>query len=72
LATYLRTRELTSSPERHAELLLSATTGGPVIRHLFGVADPFADLPDVEVVGARVDMKRIREVVNLIASEWNS
>jgi AcrR family transcriptional regulator len=70
LAAYLRTRKLTRSPEQHAELLLSATTGGPVIRHLFGVDDPCADLPDDEIVGTRVDMKRIREAVKLIASKW--
>ena len=71
LAAYLHARKLTSDPEQHAELLLSATTGGPVIRHLFGVDDPCADLPDDEIVGARVDMKRIREAVELIASQWN-
>jgi AcrR family transcriptional regulator len=71
LAAYLRGRKLTRNPERHAELLLSATTGGPVIRHLFGVDEPRADLPDDEMIGARVDMKRIREAVELIASKWN-
>lgn len=71
LAAYLRTRKLTRSPEQHAELLLSATTGGPVIRHLFGVDDPCADLPDDEIIGTRVDMKRIRDAVKLIASKWN-
>jgi AcrR family transcriptional regulator len=72
LAAYLRTRKLTRSPEQHAELLLSATTGGPVIRHLCGVDDPCADLPDDEIVGTRVDMKRIREAVKLIASKWKT
>ncbi len=72
LAAYLRTRKLTRSPEQHAELLLSATTGGPVIRHLFGVDEPCADLPDDELIGTRVDMKRIREAVKLIASKWNN
>jgi hypothetical protein len=71
LAGYLRTRKLTRGAEQHAELLLSATTGGPVIRHLFGVDEPRADLPDDEMIGARVDMKRIREAVELIASKWN-
>jgi AcrR family transcriptional regulator len=71
LAAYLRTRKLTSRPEQHAELLLAATTGGPVIRHLFGVDEPCAELPDDEIVGTRVDMKRIREAVRLIASRWN-
>ena len=71
LALYLRTRKLTSRPEQHAELLLSATTGGPVIRHLFGVDDPHPDLPDDEMVGARVDLERIREAVQVIGSNWN-
>ncbi len=70
LAGYLRTRKLTRSPEHDAELVLAATTGGPVIRHLYGVDDPSADLPGDEMVGTRVDMKRIREAVKLIASKW--
>ena len=70
LATYLRARKLTRGPERHAELLLAATTGGPVIRHLYGVEDPCPDPPGAEPVGTRVDMKRIRETVKLIASKW--
>jgi AcrR family transcriptional regulator len=70
LAAYLRTRKLTRSPEQDAELLLSATTGGPVIRHLYGVDEPCADLPGDEMVGTRVEMKRIREAVKLIASRW--
>ena len=71
LAAYLRTRKLTRSPEQDAELVLAATTGGPVIRHLYGVDDPSDDLPGDEMVGTRVDMKRIREAVKLIASKWN-
>jgi AcrR family transcriptional regulator len=70
LAAYLRARKLTRSPEQDAEFLLSATTGGPVIRHLYGVEDPCADLPGDETVGTRVDLKRIREAVKLIASKW--
>jgi hypothetical protein len=70
LAAYLRTRKLTRSPEQDAELLLSATTGGPVIRHLYGVDEPCADLPGDEMVGTTVEMKRIREAVKLIASRW--
>jgi AcrR family transcriptional regulator len=71
LAAYLRARKLTRSPEEHAELLLSATTGGPVIRHLYGVDEPCADVPDQERIGTWIDMKRIREAVKLIASKWN-
>jgi AcrR family transcriptional regulator len=70
LAGYLRTRKLTRSPEQDAELLLAASTGGPVIRHLFGVDEPYVDPPGTESVGARADMKRIREAVRLIASKW--
>jgi AcrR family transcriptional regulator len=70
LAAYLRTRKLTRSPEQDAELLLAATTGGPVIRHLYGVDDPCADPPGDQTVGTRADMKRIREAVALIASKW--
>jgi hypothetical protein len=70
LAAYLRTRKLTRSPEQHAELLLAATTGGPVIRHLYGVDEPCADAPANESIGTWVDMKRIREAVKLIASKW--
>jgi hypothetical protein len=71
LAAYLRAGKLTRSPGQDAELLLSATTGGPVIRHLDGVDDPSADLPGDGTVGPRVDMKRIREAVKLIASKCN-
>ncbi len=71
LTGYLRTRKLTRNAEQHAELLLSATTGGPVIRHLDGVDEPSADLPDEEKIGAWVDLKRIREAVKLIASKWS-
>jgi AcrR family transcriptional regulator len=70
LAAYLRTRKLTRSPEQHAELLLAATTGGPVIRHLYGVDESCADVPSDEIIGTWVDMKRIREAVKLIASKW--
>jgi AcrR family transcriptional regulator len=72
LAAYLRARKLTRGPEQDAELLLSATTGGPVIRHLYGVEEPSADLPGDEAVGTRVEMKRIREAVKLIASKWKT
>jgi len=72
LAAYLRARKLTRSPEQHAELLLAATTGGPVIRHLYGVDDPCADPPGDESAGTRVDIKRIRETVQLIASKWKT
>lgn len=71
LAAYLRTRKLTRSPELHAELVLSAAAGGPMIRNLYGVDKPCADPPDAEMTGKRVDMKRIREAVKLIASRWN-
>jgi AcrR family transcriptional regulator len=72
LAAYLRAHKLTRGPEQHAELLLWATTGGPIIRHLYGVDEPCADLPDDEMTGTRVDMKKIREAVKLIASKWNA
>jgi len=70
LTAYLRTRKLIRNAEQHAELLIAATTGGPVIRHLYGVDEPSADLPDDEKISACVDLKRIREAVKLIASKW--
>jgi AcrR family transcriptional regulator len=70
LAAYLRTRKLTRSPEQHAELVLAATTGGPVIRHLYGVDEPCTEVPDEKSIGTWVDLKRIRESVKLIASKW--
>jgi len=72
LAGYLGARKLTRTPNQDAELVLAAATGGPVIRHLFGVDDPCPDPPDVEAVGARVDMKRIREAVKLFAARWTA
>jgi AcrR family transcriptional regulator len=71
LAAYLRTRKLTRSPEQHAEILLSAATGGAVIRHLYGVDESCADIPEDEGTGTWVDVKRIREAVKLIATTWN-
>src|SRR5262249_20316334 len=64
LAAYLRARE------QDAELILSAATGGPVVRHLYGVDEPCADPPGEKMTGTEVDMKRIRETVRLIASSW--
>jgi AcrR family transcriptional regulator len=72
LAAYLRARKLTRNSEQHAELLLAAATGGPVMRHLYGVDDPCADPLGDEAVGTRVDIKRIREAVRLIASNWRT
>ncbi len=70
LTAYLRTRHLVPDPDRHASLILSATTGGPVIRHLFGIDEPSAGLPDPTAVGARVDIGRVREAVVLASSVW--
>ena len=70
LAAYLIARKLTDRPESYAELLLSATTGGQLIRHLFGVDNPFPDLPTNEEIGKQIDMKRIREAVGIITSNW--
>jgi AcrR family transcriptional regulator len=72
LAAYLRSRKLTRSPEQHAEFLLSATIGAPVIRRLYGVEEPSADVPVEGQLGSCVDMKRVREAVKLIASSWNA
>jgi AcrR family transcriptional regulator len=72
LAAYLRARKLTRSPEQDAELLLAATTGGPVIRHLYGADEPCADVPDEKSIGTWVDMKRIREAVKLVGSKWKT
>jgi AcrR family transcriptional regulator len=72
LAAYLRARKLTRSPDQDAELVLAATTGGTVIRHLYGVDEPSADIPGDETAGTRVEMKRIREAIKLIASKWKN
>jgi AcrR family transcriptional regulator len=71
LASYLRAHKLVRNSEWHAELLLWGATGSAVIRHLYGVVESSADVPCDQVVGAQVDMKRIREAVKLIASKWN-
>jgi AcrR family transcriptional regulator len=70
LSTYLQARHLVSNPDAHARLLLSATTSGVAIRYLFGVESACAGLPDPKAIGARVDMKRIRSTIKLIASTW--
>ena len=72
LADYLRGRKLTRAAPRQAELLLSATAGGPMIRHLFGTVESPPDLPDAAAVGRRVDMRRVRETVGLLASQWRA
>ena len=71
LAAYLRDRGLTPCPEDQAELLLSATAGRPVIRHLFGVDEPAPDLPGHEAPGSRFDMAKIRAAVRLVATTWD-
>jgi hypothetical protein len=45
--------------------------GGAVIRHLYEVDGPCADVPDGRSIGTWVDLKRIREAVKLIAAKWN-
>jgi len=70
LASYLRAHKLVRNADRHAEILLWGTTGGTVIRHLYGVDESSAEMPDDRMVGAQVDTKRIREAVKLIASNW--
>jgi AcrR family transcriptional regulator len=70
LAAYLRARELTPCPEQDAELILSATAGWAILRYLFGVDVPSDEAPGDEMVETRVDMKRIRETVRLIAMTW--
>src|SRR5882724_4245982 len=51
LAAYIRTRKLIRHPEEHAALLLSAATGGAVLRHLYGVDKPCRALPEDESIG---------------------
>jgi len=70
LAAYLLARKLTRNPDQQAELLLSATTGGPVIRHLYGVDEPCGDIPGRDSIGTWVEIKKIREAVKLFASKW--
>jgi AcrR family transcriptional regulator len=70
LAAYLLARKLTRNPDQQAELLLSATTGGPVIRHLYGVDEPCGDVPGMDNISTFVDIKKIREAVKLFASKW--
>lgn len=70
LAAYIRSRKLTRHPEQHAGLLLSAATGGAVLRHLYGVDEPCPNLPDEESIGRHIDLKPIREVIKLLAIAW--
>lgn len=71
LAAYLADRRLTPTPDRDADLLLAATTAGPILRHLFGVDAPADDRPAAtDPVGARVDLDQIRATVRLVASRW--
>lgn len=70
LASYLRAHKLIRNPAPHAELLLWAATGSAVIRHLYGVDKSSSDAPDEHKIGAQADMKRIRDAVKIIASQW--
>ena len=70
LASYLRTRKLTRRPQQHAELLLSAATGGGVLRHLYGVHEPFPDVPDQDNIGKHIDLKPVREAIKMLAGSW--
>jgi AcrR family transcriptional regulator len=70
LAAYMHNRKLMRNPEMHAEFLLAATTGGPVVRHLYGVDEPCAEPPVRDSIDSWVDMKRIREAVKLFALNW--
>ena len=70
LAAYLRARDLVADPEGHASLILAATTGGPILRHLFGIDPSPAGLPDPKSIGARVDADRVRGAVTLVSSAW--
>ena len=45
LARYLKDRKLCRASDREAHLLLSATAGGAVIGHLYGVDDPHPTRP---------------------------
>jgi hypothetical protein len=71
LAAYLRARELAHSPEQHADLLLATATGALVIRHLYGVDEPPADVPEDGSIGTRVDLERLREAFEVIAPKWH-
>jgi hypothetical protein len=57
------------SVPQDAKLLLAAKSGGPMIRHVYGMDEPSADAAGSYVVGIRVDMKRIRDAVKLSASK---
>ena len=70
LAEYLASRHLAADPQGHATLILSAATGGQLLRHLFGVEASAEGLPDPAAIGARVDMERVRHAVTLVASTW--
>jgi AcrR family transcriptional regulator len=72
LAGYLRSRELTSSSELQAELLLSATTSGSIFRHLYGVDLPRLELPDETIIGEHIDFHSIREAVKIFALSWKT
>jgi hypothetical protein len=70
-AAHLRARKLAFSTEQNADLLLAAATAAPVIRHLCGVDEPSADVPEDGSIGTWVELKRIREAYEVIAPKWH-
>jgi AcrR family transcriptional regulator len=70
LTAHLRAHNLTRNAAQHADLLLAATIGGLVLRHLYGIDESTGNLPDAKKIAAWVDLKRIREAVKLITVGW--
>jgi hypothetical protein len=50
---------------------MAAATGALVIRDLYGVGEPSADVPEDGSIGTRVELKRIREAFEVIAPKWH-
>jgi AcrR family transcriptional regulator len=72
LARYLKDRKLCRGSDREAHLLLSATAGGAVIGHLYGVEDPRPDPPDEEHIGRHIDIAAVYAVVKRLSAGWRS
>jgi len=72
LARYLKDRKLCRASDREAHLLLSATAGGAVIGHLYGVDDPHPDPPDEDHIGRHIDLAAVYAVVKRLSAGWRS
>jgi AcrR family transcriptional regulator len=71
LTRYLADRKLCRDPDLEANLLLSATAGGAVIRHLYGVDEPHPELPAEDRISRHIALGPVRAIVTRLSEGWH-